>query len=637
MAGLDLPETLTPEQVDKLGGQDVPETLTPEQMAKLEGAESERPEWLTPGTPGTFRKLSGETVPNVSAADIAPLHQKLPAPSVADALGTSSGAFVDRYTLGGYGALLRGLGKAEQKTGIDIGAGRQLENIERFRGEHPLVSGLTEAPAYVAEGPIALLGSAGARVAEKGAEIAPRLLGGPIRQAAVSGAVGTGLMGAAEAAHEGRSPADIAKRAGTSAVLGGLVGAGAEGVATVVDQAASKAAAGARDRIRKWVQSDIVGEKPGASTATARKLLADDAEDVADVVTRDPNLETALRRAGRQDPERITAAQAEVEARLEPTRDARPKLYAELDQTLGGGVRSGDYVEHLEKAKAGLEATGKGADREVAKQIQDRIDIIKSSRDWGGGSQVFDPNAEIGGERAGTLVSVLEKSKARARDPEALEREIQRIRAETSKPGYDPDTVVPSERVRDNVTDLQTTAYNAYGGINGTNAFNRARETAGHAEDFLDGLKQRAAATNPDLIAKLNEHDKTVSALLRIKQVLEQRANKAVQAEQAAMGQSIFGRGLHALKKEGSLPVRLATAGAAAAMGHPHVAAAMALPEAARAAIAGRRALDYKLRNISESGTSYADAVLENMRRGLPLSAAVEAASERAAGARQEE
>jgi len=407
----------------------------------------------------------------------------------------------------------------------------------------------------------------------------------------------------------GNAATDVAKGAALGAALSVPLG--------VAGHVAGKVLGGARESIRKFVMKDIVGETRGASTKTAKLNLARDAEDVADVVTADPELETALRKAsGHNDINRIADAQEVVDGKLDLVTQPRSDLYAAADKALPeGGVRSGDYVKHLEDAAKKLEATGKGQDRSIAKHLRDRVDVIRTSESWGGGVPVFNPEAEIGGEKAGALVSVLEKSKARSRNPAALDQEIANIKAQASQPGYDPDKIVPLSKVRENVTDLQNAAYDAEGGLNGTPRYNRAREVAGYAEDFLDDVKKQAAKKVPFAIKAIDEHDRQVSALLRIKKVLEQRRNHAEQESLGATGEGLFGRAIHAAAHPKATLTREAVA------------------TGARGAIAARRAIDRGARSLTQSDSQYARLVVQGLRNGLPLAAAVEAAEAAGRGA----
>jgi len=438
---------------------------------------------------------------------------------------------------------------------------------------------------------------------------------------AASPAVAGGIFGALEGTGEGTShgedAADIAKRATIAALAGAATG---KVVGAVTDKLIGSKAGEAEQKLRNFVADDIVGDKRGASTDTSRKLMADDASDIADVVTNDPDLERSIRQASHQSPAKIGKALDVVDARLAPRRADRPLLYDELDQTIGGGVRSGDYVEHLERAATELEKKGTGQERDIAKQLRDRADLIKGAEDWGGNQTVFDPKKRIGGETAGELVSRLEAAKnsaANEAQKAAYDSHIQAIQEQSQVKGYNPDTIVPTEKLRNNVTDLQDTAYRgnmiASGGMHETHAYRRARETAHYAEDFLRSVKEKAAKTNPELVAKLAEHDKNVSALLNIKNVLTQRFNRATQDNLGGVGEDVFGRTIHALAKSRTHHGAIMTGLGVAAKG------AIATQ---RAALTGTRAIE---RGTSASA-KFAAAVLDYVRRGLPLASALAAA-----------
>lgn len=135
-------------------------------------------------------------------------------PTAAEAVTVGPLDIADKYTLGGYGGLLRALGRV----GVP-GMAEGAESIQRYRRESPIVSGVTGAPAYVAEGPVsALFGGI-----NRGAELA---FNNPILRAAATSALGSGVVGGVQAASEGATPKEAAETALESAGAGGLVGGG---------------------------------------------------------------------------------------------------------------------------------------------------------------------------------------------------------------------------------------------------------------------------------------------------------------------------------------------------------------------------------------------------------------------------
>lgn len=446
-------------------------------------------------------------------------------------------------------------------------------------GGGELVGGLAAVPFSGGAGEAKGLGAAIKAGAKLGAKVGAATALGKSNADLTEGDVGNALV-------------DTTKGAALGALAGGAVGAAGEGARRVLS--------GGRDRIRAWVQKDIVGDVRGAATATAKKNLARDAEDIADVVTGDRELETSLRKASHQDTKHLGDAIATVNDRLEKVGAPREGLYQELDQ-MTGGVRAGDFVDHLEKAIEDRKATGKGHDAGEARELQKVVDRIKGARDWG-----FKPTLDAQNQQ---IVANLEKQRAAALDAgrptDKLDNAIKNV-TDTAEPQFDPDHVVSSKELRGIVTDLQNTAFESEGGINGTERFRRAREVSRVPEGFLDELKAKAEKTNPDLIARLDQHDKEASALLRVKNVLEQRFNRAEQDSMGTTGHGIFGRVLHAAAHPKASLTREAVAAGA------------------KGAIATGRAIDRTARAVDER--PYLSMVLDGLRHGLTMAAAVEAA-----------
>jgi hypothetical protein len=483
--------------------------------------------------------------------------------------------------------------------GLDVG-----------RRAHPIATGITGALRGIAEA--SAVGAAA-----------------PAMAAAGAGTQGL-LYGLTEGTGESISHGDTGTDALIRPAVAGLSGMVAGKAFDYVGRKLTGGEAGeAAARLRKQVGNDIVGDKRGASTMTARKQMSDDIADVQDVVLADPTFEKALHDARTQAPTKLGAALDMTEAKLAPLRAERAPLYKELDAALPeGGVRSGDYVKHLEHSASELEATGEGQDESIATQLRDRAALIKRSRKWGGNTDVFDPSVKMGKDTAGDLVrgATIARDEAKTSAQRAAYDEIiSNIKANASYKGFDPDTIVPTELVRDNVTDLQETAFKgnliSTGGVNETQAYKRARETARHASDFLTSVKQTAAerlkaahgdseGEGPDLIDRLNEHDKQVSALLHVSDVLKQRFNRAGLDELGGTEESLFGKGLQLISKHGALK---AASGAAS-----------------RGMLAAGHARDVKVRGIDRGDVGYAGTVLHFIREGMSLTAAVAAAQQAA-------
>lgn len=416
---------------------------------------------------------------------------------------------------------------------------------------------------------------------------------------AKNGALYGGLTaaGESEARDLGGVASDALTGAATGAVTGGAIGGTARAVGKMTE--------GAPERIRKWVLKDVIGETRGATTKTAKVNLQRDANDVADVVANDPVLEQSLRRAsGHKDADLIGQAMGDVQDKIAKVTAPRDDLYRQFKDAIGGGLKSGDYVSHLEHEADGLEASGKAVDRKVAEMLRKRAQIIRTSRDWGGNTPMLSAKEE-------TAIANLEKGKAgavaRGEDVSKYDNAIANIRA-GAKPAFNPDHIVGPDKVRENVTDLQKEAYESEGGLNGTPRYNRAREVASYAESYLDKLKAEAAKKNPQAMAALEEHDRQVSALLRVKDVLKQRLGHAQQESLGAEGEGLFGRFVHAAAHPKAGVIREGIA------------------VGARGAIAARRGIDRLAAKAEKSDSDLAKLTLEAIRRGIPLSAAVEAA-----------
>lgn len=397
---------------------------------------------------------------------------------------------------------------------------------------------------------------------------------------------------------------DTAEGAAGGALTGGAFGA-AGGVA-------KKVIAKAPENIRKWVLNDIVGDVRGASTPTAKKNLARDAEDVADLVTGDKALEKSLRDASHGGTEAIGKAIDDVDQRLDSVSAPREKLYKDFGKALPeGGFKSGDFVDYLEQEVKNRLKTGKGYDAGEARELKAIVDRIKGAEDWGAGQVPTDKNTA-------TILQNLEKQRASAvaagEDPSRYETAIRNIRGSSeSTPAFNRETVISPLQLRDLVTDAQKTAFEREGGINGTERYNRAREVSRVVEGYLDKLKATAGKTGAKTIQQIENHDTQVSALLRIKNVLQQRANRAQQDALGVQGDGTLGRAFHALAHPKAGLIREGVA-----LG-------------AKGAIGARRAIDRAA--VSAKDNAFSRLVLKGMSNGLPLAGAVEAAQAAGRGA----
>jgi hypothetical protein len=427
---------------------------------------------------------------------------------------------------------------------------------------------------------------------------------GPGMRAAVAGAQFGGIQGVGEAISHGKNLEETLAEARKGALVGGITGG-------VLGKLAGKLVEGAPKAAKDWVVKDIAGETKGASTPTARKNLARDAEDVGNLLAEDKELDRAIDHARHGDKDSLTAAQATVKAKLAKVSEPRSDLYAEADASLpGGGVRAGDVIRSLKTAISDRLKTGLGHEGGEARELQKIVDRLESAEDWGAETTFkLDPKTE--GD-----VQTLSAVRSNVRDPAKIAEIDQQISAlkATGKPvvTHNPDKIVPLEQLRDLVTDAQNTAFQVEGGINGTVAFRKAKEVANVVRDVLDEHLERAATVTPETVEAIKEMNWRISALKNIENVIEQRANRATQdATGAGMGGG-FGAAVRKIAHTNPL-VGAGMGLGATAMGvhvpglHPGIAGAL-LPIAAKGTIAGKRILDRGVANLVDQAGGAAAA-----------------------------
>jgi len=270
------------------------------------------------------------------------------------------------------------------------------------------------------------------------------------------------------------------------------------------------------------------------------------------------------------------------------------------------GVRAGDYVQYLENAIDDLRATGKGSDRAVASELQHHVSELKTARDWG-----FEP-AAANPEEAQILSNLQQQRTAKLARGEGtadVDRAIGELSANNK--AWNPDAIVPAERLRADVTDLQKEAAQRMGGMNGTPNYLRGREVASHGEDFLRGLMDQVSQRNPKLVADIAEHNRQFSALARMRDILAQRLEKAKTGEMSALGPGEVAHFIHGATRRGM--VKQATAAAAQGI------------------VGAKRLIDRGVANAEASaaqGDRWSLLVLDGLRKGLPLTASIAAAEE---------
>lgn len=141
-------------------------------------------------------------------------------PDMGEAVAAPVLSAVDRLSLGGLGAGLRGakaLNEATGTTGPTV-ASRSLDAIEGYRGQHPVISQYSDIPGYLVGGPRAIAGGVERMLPEAvhpAAQAARAILGSGLTSAGVSGS---------ESAMRGDEPLEVAKEAGRGYLGGTAVG-----------------------------------------------------------------------------------------------------------------------------------------------------------------------------------------------------------------------------------------------------------------------------------------------------------------------------------------------------------------------------------------------------------------------------
>lgn len=372
-----------------------------------------------------------------------------------------------------------------------------------------------------------------ARVPWLGKVLAPAV---PVAGAAaksVAGYEGTAPLTAALSAGAEGHRLEAAKDAATDP--GGLVLSAAAGAAPVVASRALKGAAeyskAASKNADEWLVNDVVGEKRGESTPTARKQLASDGDDVKSLLKEDPQLRDVVGHARHSDKKVLSDASDIVRSRLQDVSEPHQLLYRQADEAIGGGARSGDVVEQFraaarEQAKDGT-ASGEAKARELTKQA----DRLEAATDWGGRSKIYDPDKPIGDQgTVGQAVEAIENVAKRATDPahrQQLEEEIANLKASATTIGYNPDHVVGLAKLRKVVSDVQSSAYDGMGGLTSTKAHGLSVEVATDAKKILTGYLDEAKKKAPQTVEQIKEMNWRVSALKNVQKVIDQRLDNA--------------------------------------------------------------------------------------------------------------
>jgi len=490
--------------------------------------------------------------------------------------------------------------------------------------EHPYIYGAGELAGGIATSPL-LPGGAAATGVKMGAKAAALA-------AAKAGATAGAIQGL------GSSEADLtqgdvggALRDTRNSALAGTAFGGALGyLGGRLVEKAEKNAAG-------WVVKDISGEVKGASTPTARKQLADDAESAARLVLSDKEMNRAIDKARHGGVDQLQTAKEVITKRLADVGGKLDPRWKEVDKLLpDGGVKAGELVDHLTTQIENLRATGHTTDAAEADALEGIVRRVTGARNFGFKSVLNHdatvPGGALDGMSVRDALALLEKQKAAnpalAGD---LDNEIGRITSAATSKGFDPNHIVSAQQIQRLWSDEAGVAYNSMGGINGTQAFTRKLDVARHLRDFRDGIFEAAAEGNPKLVEELRAINKDYSGLKRIEKVIDQRLNSAT----ANAGGASVPANIHTLGRQLMHAGGAGGAATALAMGHPGVAAGLvAIP----AATAAKRVLDRSVAGAigraAGSGTQAETArrILQLIQQGVPRAAAIKAAQSAAPG-----
>jgi len=604
-----------------------PEEKTPGRPIKNTGAYEDL---FVPAT-GTPDKVAPYGLSGVvEGAGGAPVHRALGGVNTSQSAPMAAlGGAVQGATLG-FSDELTGLGTAAAGTLT----GQPGSFLERYRAardenraglakakeEHPWAYGAGEVAGGLATTPLLPGGAAaaGTKVGAKAAALA----------AAKAGAIGGAAQGLGTSNAE-LTTGDLgqARQAASDAAKGALFGGVAGGV---LGFAGGKLVEKAEKNAAGWVVKDISGEVKGASTATARKQLADDAQSAAKLVMTDKELNAAIEHARHGGVDELQHAQDVIRQRLAGVGGKLDPRWAEVDKLLPDkGIKSGDLVSHLMGRIEDLRATGHTTDAAEADALQGIVNRVTGARNFGAkASNVLD-------EKTAADVAMLQNVRnnvargagfAAPAKLQQIDDQIAKLTATGKKAvQFDPNHVVSAQQIQRLWSDEAGVAYNSMGGINGTQAFTRKLDVASHLRDFRDQIFEQAAQGDPKVVGEIQSLNRDYSGLKRIATVIDQRLNRSTaEATGASLPASITG-GLHKVMHAGGFT----GIGAALATGHPKIAAGMA---ALQGGVAAKRALDRGTAALlttaqgSDASAALARTILGLMQQGVPRATAIQMA-----------
>lgn len=464
----------------------------------------------------------------------------------------------------------------------------------------------------------------------KGPGLLPALANTAVTGAGVGAATGLGTSEADLTKGElGQAAKDVGKGAAIGAVVAPALHLGGTGIAKTagaVKKFVAPSVPEATKAAERWIVKDINGEVRGASTPTARKQLADDAENAGKLILRDKELAHAIDKATEQNVDELEQAGKVVRDRLDTIGKRLPPNWKKIDEVQP--LTSGEVVNPLRQRAQDLRDTG-NPDQIAEGNALDKItDGLVAAKAWGarkGGG--LSPDVE----RAVTKLETLRTASTKPTTIARINDQIANLKAEAS--GFDPTHAVPSEQLQNLWSRTARLAFKSEGGINGTPAFEAKLDVASHIRDIRDDLLARAAQTDEGAAAvdALLPDLRDFSALKRVETVLEQRTNSA---KATGGGASVPAGAIRKIKEFKRHPVgttlgAVAEAGVAAKKWIDTRVARKAIDAAANPVQA--RSL---LTRIIESPPGRAGAaIMAAIRAGIPRAVAMEAAEQRQAAA----
>lgn len=485
--------------------------------------------------------------------------------------GTMATNAVDAATLGGYS---RARDYLASKIAPDATAANATAE-DKFNTDHPYLASMGRALGYIAPvGAPAMIadavGAAGRMAAERAPSVVSDFLASHAATAALArnAATGAAVNGATtfgQDVTQGAPLKDSLADAGDAAVGGAMLGAGIGAGASVAKGAANaireKLQPAARARVIKQAVSDFVGTKEtGRAIDTDVKKMSRAIGPIRDELGTPEGLKIAD--TARSDPD---AALTMVKDKIEEVTHDRTTDYKTVDAaTDHGGVRVGDYVGYLDNQAKALRNTGTAKNVGIATELENASARIKAAGDWGGptdrGTQInrdakFDDNYTVG--QYLDLMRKVRSPGMAAQARKAIADVEANPKFRLGSPTFDPDAVVPTVKLREQITDLQNTAFEGMGGINGTERFRKAKDVADVAKKFLDDHLEEVEKKNPeaaDAVARIRAMNRRVNAFATLETALETRVGKADTAS---------------MKMSPSTETELGVGGAVAAIGHP--------------------------------------------------------------------